>query len=177
MNGYCQELHETYQTTISAFEKSYPLTDPDLMRQIDNYSRACALYLWSSFNVDIVQCVEAINAIYSSVSRKVEYTEANVRTAMGKLSSGSHSMPVPRFFHSIIDYDVKHSSNISRRLAACFQLLDISYAMIDETIQTEEVDIISALQKDLIKECDKKHVSTFKNNSNTITYSTNCHNH
>ena len=172
MNGYCQELHETYQTTISAFEKSYPLSDPDLMRQIDNYSRACALYLWSSFNVNTLQCVEAINAIYSSALRKVDYTEANVRTAMGKLSSGSHSMPVPKFFYSIIDYDVKHGSNISRRLAACFQLLDFSYAMIDETIQTEEVDIISVLQKDLIKECDKKHVSAFKNNTDPYTYVT-----
>ena len=55
MNGYCQELHETYQTTINAFEKSYPLASTDLMKQIDNYSRACALYLWSSFKVDTLQ--------------------------------------------------------------------------------------------------------------------------
>lgn len=30
MNGYCQELHETYQMTISAFEKSYKPSNKDL---------------------------------------------------------------------------------------------------------------------------------------------------
>lgn len=166
MNNYCQELHDTYQMTIGAFEKSYPLSDKDLMKQIDNYSRACALYLWSAFNVDVTQCVEAINVIYSSDAGKVEYSEANVRAAMGKLSSRNHSMPVPKFFHNIISYDVIHGTNISRRLAACFQLLDISYAMIDENVQTEEADIIATLQKGLVKECDNKKVTAFKNDTN-----------
>ena len=170
MNGYCQELHETYQMTISAFEKSYQSSNKDLMKQIDNYSRACALYLWSTFGVNLELCVDAINAIYSSTAGQVEYTEANVSAAMEKLSSRSHSMPVPKFFHDIIAYDLKKGTNISRRLAACFQLLDISYAMIDENVQEGEADIIAALQKDLIRECDNKKVVAFENNTDPHKY-------
>lgn len=163
MNGYCQELHEAYKTAINAFENSYPLADSELMKQIDNYSRASALYLWSVFGVDVAQCVEAVNAIYSSSSRKVQYTELDVQMIMEKLSHGRHSMPVPHFFRGIIAYDVKHGTNISRRLTACFQLLDISYAMIDNAIQYEEADVIFALQKELIDECDEENVSAFDN--------------
>ena len=165
MSSYSQELHTTYQMTIGAFEKSYPQSNKDLMKQIDNYSRACALFLWSAFDVKIDQCVEAINCIYSSTAGSVEYTEANVRSAMEKLSSRSHSMPVPKFFHDIVAFDMKKGTNISRRLAACFQLLDISYAMIDEKVQEEEADIITALQKELIKECDSKKIVAFKNDT------------
>ena len=155
---------------IQSFEKSYPSTDKNLMKQIDNYSRACALYLWSTLNVELLQCTDAINEIYSTSSGKVEYTEENVRTAMEKLSSRNHSMPVPKFFHDIIAYDIKNRTNISRRLAACFQLLDISYAMIDENVQTEEADIISTLQKELIKECDNKNVIVFKNDTDPYRF-------
>ena len=104
MNSYCHDLHETYQMTISAFEKSYPLSDKELMKQIDNYSRARALYLWSTFDVDVSECVGAINSIYSATAGQVEYTDANVRAAMEKLSSRNYSMPVPKFFHDIISY-------------------------------------------------------------------------
>lgn len=175
MNSYCHDLHETYQMTISAFEKSYPLSDIELMKQIDNYSRACALYLWNTFNVDVSECVEAINSIYSATAGPVEYTEANVKAAMTKLSSRKHSMPVPKFFHDIIAYDMKQRSNISRRLATCFQLLDISYAMIDENVQEEEADIIGALQKELIEECDNKRVLAFKNDTDPHKFVTPSH--
>lgn len=162
MSSYSQELHKTYQMTISAFENSYPQSNKDLMKQIDNYSRACALYLWSSLSVDIDQCVEAINCIYSSTAGRIEYTKTNVQSAIKKLSSRSHSMSVPKFFHDIIAYDMKKRTNISRRLAACFQLLDICYAMIDENVQEEEADIIAVLQKELIKECDNKRIVAFQ---------------
>lgn len=166
MSGYCQELHDTYQMSIKAFEKAYPLSNDGLMKLIDNYSRACALYLWSAFGVDASLCVDAINSIYSADSRKVVYSAANVQAAMNKLSAKNHSMPVPKFFVDIISYDTKHNTNLSRRLAACFQLLDISYAMIDENVQTEEADIIASLQQELVKECDKKRVVAFKNDTN-----------
>jgi SpoVK/Ycf46/Vps4 family AAA+-type ATPase len=148
--------------TISAFEKSYPQSNKELMKQIDNYSRACALYLWSAFNVGPDLCVDAINVIYSSTVGPITYTETNVRAAMERLSSRNYSMPVPKFFYDIIAYDMKCKTNISRRLAACFQLLDISYAMIDKNVQEEEADIIAALQKDLLKECDSKKIVAFK---------------
>lgn len=163
MNCYCRDLHNTYQMTISAFEKSYPLSNKELMKKIDNYSRACALYLWSTFHVDIAECVEAINSIYSATAGQVEYTAANVRVAIEKLSTWNYSMPVPRFFHDIISYDLEQHSNISRRLVACFQLLDISYALIDGKVQKEEADIVAVLQEKLINECDDKNILAFKN--------------
>lgn len=170
MEGYCQELHETYQKTINAFEKAYPLCSIDLMKQIDNYSRACALYLWNSFSEDAQQCVSAINAIYSKTAGRVFYTEADIRAAMKELSSGQHTIPVPQFYNEIILYDAMHRTNISRRLASAFQLLNISYALIDGNMQPGEADRICDLKKKLIEECDKKNIPAFKNTINPYMF-------
>ncbi len=172
MGNYFQELHDTYQMAINAFEKSYPLCNEDLMKQIDNYSRACALYLWSTFGTEISRCVDAINSIYSAEQRRIVYSAVSVQTAMNKLSAKKHFMPVPKFFMDIISYDVRNNSNISRRLAACFQLLDVSYAMIDGDVQAKEADIIANLQQNLLKECDKKKVVDFEDKTNVQRFIT-----
>ncbi len=50
---YCKELHSNYAAVLSGFEKKYPKADKDLLRQIDNYSRACALYLWKTMDTPV----------------------------------------------------------------------------------------------------------------------------
>ena len=175
MNDYCREIHKLYQNTIESFEQVYPKCDKSLVKQIDNYSRACALYLWHLFDVTSKQCVQAINVIYSSTVGPVGYTEDNVQSAMDKLSSRHHSMPVPKFFYEIIEFDKVQNTYYSRVLAACFQLLDISYAMIDEIVQEEEVSIITELQNELIKECDKSSILAFTSDVDIRDYITYSH--
>ena len=148
MNEYCRELHETYKTTISAFSNAYSNSNNELIRQIDNYSRACALYLWHIFDIPVDECVSAINEIYSESVGKVEYTDVHVRAAMDKLSARNYSMPVPKFFIDIISYDQKNKTNISSRLAACFQIMDITYALIDGNVNQKEAETIETLQKE-----------------------------
>ncbi len=159
MDKYLKELHETYKSTIKAFSESYSNANKELIKQIDNYSRACAMYLWNVFDTPIGTCVEAINQIYSDVVGPVEYTETHIRNAMKKLSSRNYTMPVPKFFYDIIEYDKENKTNFSSRLAACFQIMDITYALIDGEVTQKEADIIDALQNDLIKACKKDGIS------------------
>ena len=170
MNSYCQELHDAYQMATDVIETSYPLCNIELLRQIDTYSRACALYLWSSFGIGCSECVEAINVIYSKSVGPVKYTDENVRAAMNKLSSKNHSMPVPRFFLDFIAFDKQYGTNISRRLSSCFQTLNILYAMIDNMVKKEEVDVVVGLQKTLIDECDKNNILEFKDDVDPYEY-------
>lgn len=163
---YLQDLHDTYKQTIDSFTKSYPKADKELIRQIDNYSRACAMYLWNAFDTPVDICVLAINEIYSDKAGRVEYSEAHVKAAMDKLSTRSYSMPVPKFFFELIENDKKTGENISSRLAACFQIMDITYALIDGTLTQEEADIIEALQKDLVKACREKGIEPYASSVN-----------
>lgn len=158
MNSYCQDLHETYQVTINSFKKSYPLCDKQLLKQIDGYSCSCALYIWSVIKVEDSKCVEAINSINSSDFNMEEYTYEYVKSMLERFSSNDYFMPVPEFFHDIISYDESHANNISRKLIAAFKLLDISYAMIEESIQKEQVNIIVNLHNELIKVCDNHNI-------------------
>ncbi len=172
MSYYSEELHRTYNSTVSLFEKAYPLCTKDLMRQIDTYSRACALYIWNMLNVDISGCTDDINAIYSDASGLAPYTGSDLRIAKNKLSEGNRHLSVPRFFNDIISYDVSNNSNISRRLAECFQLFNISYAMIVEEIPEKVLDAISKLYSEMQKACDEKNVSPSKEIVDPHTYAT-----
>lgn len=163
---YLQELHDTYKQTIDSFTQSYPKADKDLIKQIDNYSRACAMYLWNAFDTPVDICVLAINEIYSDKAGRVEYTEAHVKSAMEKLSTRSYSMPVPKFFYELIEDDKRTGENISSRLAACFQIMDITYALIDGNLTQKEADIIEALQKDLVKACHEKGIKPYVSSVN-----------
>lgn len=170
MDEYLKELHNTYKSTITAFSVAYPLANNDLIKQIDNYSRACALYLWHVFDTPVDTCVSAINEIYSESVGKVEYTDTHVKTAMEKLSARNYSMPVPKFFQDIISYDQKNGTNISSRLAACFQIMDITYALIDGNVTQKEADIIDALQRELIKACKQKGIREYKSDVDPHQY-------
>lgn len=163
---YLQELHDTYKQTIDSFTQSYPKADKDLIKQIDNYSRACAMYLWNAFDTPVDVCVLAINQIYSDKAGRIEYTQAHVKTAMEKLSTRSYSMPVPKFFYGLIEDDKRTGENISSRLAACFQIMDITYALIDGNLTQKEADIIEALQKDLVKACHEKGIKPYVSSVN-----------
>lgn len=162
MGNYYDDLHNTYNVTINAFSNQYPNADAELLKKIDHYSRACAMYLWHALNTPISECERAINQIYSEKVGKVEYSEDNIKAAMEKLSSGMYSMPVPKFFYTIIDYDKQHKTDISSRLAACFQIMDISYALIDGNVELKEVEIIEALQKELINACKDGSVPIYR---------------
>ena len=166
MDEYCTELHKTYQKTIGAFERAYPLADSDLLRQIDNYSQACALYLWSLFDVEPSKCVEAINVIYSGIVGPIGYTEENVRAAMGKLFSRNYSVLVPDFFLDIISYDEENGTDMSSRLVACFQLLDIAYALIDGKFEKEEAHEIEVLQEELLSACRSRGIKPYSSSVN-----------
>lgn len=172
MNSYCHELKNTYQISINSFMKAYPDSDSKLMCEIDEYSRQCALFLWHMFDVEVNKCVDAINCICSDVSRSVTYTESDVIEMIEEMSIAERSMNIPEFFYEIIEFDKKHRTNISRRLASCFQILDITYAMIDENVEEKEADIIETLQSSLIKECDINNVLPFEYSFNPHKYVT-----
>ncbi len=155
------ELHETYSNSTGAFAKSYLPCNDELISQIDKYCRACAIFLWFKFGTNVDVCVEAINQIYSEGQSSPGYAREHIETAMSRLSEREFSMPVPKFFNSIISYDKKKNSDYSRRLAYCFQLLDISFALIDGKVEAKEAELIKLMQKNLIEACDSNGIKHY----------------
>ncbi len=169
MKEYLSNLHETYKKTIGAFATAYPRCDGKMIANIDNYCRACAIFLWNKLNTDTKTCTKAINEIYSNGQTSPNLSDANISAAMSRVSD-KESMPVPDFFKEIIEYDVANGEDYSRRLAYCFQLLDLSFALIDGNIEKKEADIISMMQKGLLEECDLRRVKVFYNDSDPLDY-------
>ena len=161
MGIYKDELHANYQKSIQAFVRAYPHISNDLKRLIDNYCRTCAMYLWSSFSVDVKTCTEYLNEIYTDDSVKRIFTENQVGIALSKLAEHRYSLPVPAFFREVIDRDRKENTNFSRKLASCFGLVFISFALIDGTVEYEEAKLITKIRSELVRACDESHIITF----------------
>ena len=98
MGTYKEELHSNYQKSVQAFIRAYPHISPDIIMLIDNYCRACAMYLWNSFSIDINTCTECINVIFAEDNKRKTFTADQVKSAMAKLSEHQYSMPIPVFF-------------------------------------------------------------------------------
>lgn len=169
MKEYLRNLHETYKKTIGAFADAYPQCNEKTIVSIDNYCRACAIFLWTKLNSDASKCTKAINEIYSDGQNSPKLSDANISAAMSKVSE-KESMPVPDFFKEIIAYDVANKEDFSRRLAYCFELLGISFALIDGNVEKKEAEMISMMQKCLIDECDASNVKASMNDLNPFDY-------
>ncbi|BET22567.1 AAA family ATPase [Solobacterium moorei] len=161
MGTYKEELHSNYQKSVQAFIRVYPHILPDTITLIDNYCRTCAMYLWNSFSIDINTCKECLNVIFAEDYKKRVFTVNQVKAAMSKLSERQYSMPVPAFFKKIIENDLKDGTNYSRKLASCFGLVFISFALIDGTVEYEEAKMITKLHGDLVKACDEHHIIAY----------------
>lgn len=161
MKTYKEELHSNYQKSIQAFIRVYPHISPDIIMLIDNYCRTCAMYLWNSFSIDINTCTECLNVIFAEDNRKRIFTVNQVKAAMSKLSEHQYSMPVPAFFKKIIKNDLEDGTNYSRKLASCFGLVFISFALIDGKVEYEEAKMITKLHEDLVKACDEHHIIAY----------------
>ncbi len=158
---YKEKLHSNYQKSIQAFTRIYPYISPDAITLIDNYCRTCAIYLWHFFSVDLNTCTECINVLCTEDSQKRLFTANQVQAAMTELSEHHYSLPVPAFFNKIIENDLKDGTNYSRKLAACFGLVFIFFALIDGTVEYEEAKIITKLHGDMVKACDDHHIISF----------------
>lgn len=161
MGTYKEELYSNYQKSVQAFIRAYPHISPDTITLIDNYCRTCAMYLWNSFSIDINTCTECINVIFAEENKKRAFTVNQVKAAMLKLSERQYSMPVPAFFKRIIENDQKDGTNYSRKLASCFGLVFISFALIDGTVEYEEAKMITKLHGDLVKACDDHQITAY----------------
>ena len=164
MRTYKEELHFNYQKSIQAFIRAYPYVTAEMVSLIDSYCRTCAMYLWNSFSVDIETCTECINEIFAEENVKKVFTTNQVKTAMAKLSEHHYSMPVPAFFKKIVDADQKDGTNYSRKLASCFRLVFISFALIDGSVEYEEAKVITKLYSELIAVCDACHIKIYEDN-------------
>ena len=163
---YKEELHLNYQKTIQAFVKAYPFVNADMVMQIDRYSRDCALCLWDSLSVDLHLCTETINELYASEDSRCTFTDDQVQNQLDELRKQHYVISVPPFFQQIAERDGKEKTDFSRRLASCFKLLMIMFALSDGAVQQAEIKIIAELYSKLILVCDTCHVKAYKDNVN-----------
>lgn len=172
MEEYLNELRKTYLISTGEFKSSYGPCDEKMVASIDKYCRACAIFLWHKFDIDIDSCVAAINVIYSEGMTAPGYSSEHIRAAMDRLSEKDYSMPVPGFFREIIKHDSRHKTNFSRRLAHCFQVLDIAFALIDGEVEPKEAVQINKMQNNLVLACDEAHIKAFDTKLNPYEYVT-----
>lgn len=170
MKEYCQRLHESYNGALSAFRKVYPAADRDLMSQIDRYSRESALYMWLKFGIPMEKCIPAVNAIYLDDIGKADYTEIDIDRE--RPYRDDDAMPIPFFFYGIIKYDKENGTDYSSRLVACFQTLDIIYALIDGVFEKREAEIVKRRQFEVLKICRFNRIPIYKNKIDVDQYIT-----
>lgn len=170
MDSYKKELHFNYQKAIQAFLNSYPYITSTTAMLIDSYCRACAMYLWNSFDVSVDVCSDCINEIYTNDSSRKVYTLNQVKVAMTKLQDHHYALPVPVFFKEVIERDCIDGTNYSRKLASCFKLVFLSFALIDGTVAYEEANIITKLYRDLEKACDAKNIAAYDDRINPFEF-------
>ena len=163
---YTEELHMNYQKSIQAFMSSYPYINAELVRQIDSYSRSCALCMWDSLSVELPVCTKNANEVYASDGYYCDLSEKQVQEMLDDLRSQQYVIPVPKFFQQIAEQDSKDATDFSRRLASCFKLMMIAFALIDNSIQQAEVKIIAEIYSKLILICDACHVKAYDDNIN-----------
>ena len=134
---------------------------------METYNEGC---LECNDNTDLGVCTEAINKIYSDGLNCPTYTEKHIKSAMDKLDAHEYSMPIPNFFKTIVSQDVKDGTNFSRKLACCFQIMDITYALIDKKVEKKEAQLIDQIQKRLTELCDANGVEPYSNDVNPMDY-------
>ncbi len=161
MVNYREELHRMYKLGLESFFSGYPATDVKLAKEIDEYSRMRALYLWDLFGIDLAEKTKAVNEIYTDTTEKPTLSETDVDRLIRNMYKQKPVLPVPMFFRSLIDADLVRNTNHSRRLALCFQINDVLYALIDDVVEEEEADIIDSMKYDLVDECNRKDVKPF----------------
>jgi len=158
---YTEELHMNYQKSIQAFMSAYPYINAEMIRQIDSYSRSCALCMWDSLSVALPVCTKNANEIYASDGYYCEFSENQIQEMLDDLRKTHYVIPVPPFFQKIAERDCTDNTDFSRRLASCFKLMMLAFALIDNALQQTEIKIIAELYSKLILVCDACHVKQY----------------
>lgn len=158
---YTEELHLNYQKSIQAFMNAYPYINAEMIRQIDSYSRSCALCMWDSLSVALPICTQNVNEIYASDSYYCDFSENQIQEMLDDLRRTHYVIPVPPFFQKIAERDCTDNTDFSRRLASCFKLMMLAFALIDNALQQAEIKIIAEVYSKLILVCDACHVKPY----------------
>lgn len=175
MSNYISELHKCYTRSINAFREVYPIYDNTMAMMIDNYLRTCAMYIWNYTSIPVVDCLNGVNAIYSSENVRRDFTIEQVETALRRLSNKNYSIPVPGFFMEIVERDIADDTNISRKLVSCFNLIMISFGMINGELSDGEMKIIANIRDSLNMACNSKNVKEYTNSVFMSDYTNNNH--
>ncbi len=82
---------------------------------------------------------------------------------MDKLAEREYSMPVPKFFLSVVEFDRENKTDFSARLVTGFKIMDLTYALIDGKLEKSEADTIDVLQHELMETCRSQGITYFWN--------------
>jgi len=171
--SYQQELNLAYQKAMSAFLSSYEYSDLKLAKSIDDYMRACALYLWNAYSVSATDCAESVNSVYSIDAVKISFSKEQVQTALVKMDGKQYQMPVPSFFKKIINTDINDNTNNSRKLISVFKLMFLAFSLVDGKVEYKEAISISDMIQILEHECDTCGVQPFDDDIDIYEYASN----
>ena len=92
------------------------------------------------------------------VCRYVKYTEFDNHPGLNVRICVRNTNDIPVFFKCLVEVDLKHSTNNSRKFVTITEQIMLLFCMIDGTIEKNERSVINKYIQDLTTECDLNEV-------------------
>jgi SpoVK/Ycf46/Vps4 family AAA+-type ATPase len=172
MSKYSKNLHIRYKGSIEAFLETCEMKSETLACNIDSFARACALTMWKSSNTDVNFCAEAINEIYTKEQDCIHFDFEDVQEALDSINPNKVTLKVPNFFVKLVNYDKNANTNLSRRFATGFELILLYFALIDDKISPEEIEVVASYFQTLKDYCNQNNIREYDENIDIYSYVT-----
>ena len=172
MNDYIANLNETYKKPFMAFVDNYPNNITDFTRNIDEFSRTCAIMIWENFNISPETAIKALAEIYLEEKNKKTFLSSEYSETIAYIAKNHRILKVPDFFQKMINYDVKNQSNYSRTFAEGLKILCVSFALINDEITEQSCNTIERITRILFTVCDSAKIAKLSKTINIYDYVT-----
>ena len=160
-----EKLHSLYNQALSAFLSSYPETKESYYGAIDSFFRTCAIIVWKDGGSSSEVCAAALMEIYLQEKDRCSISKEDVEEAGKLIGSNGYSIPTPRFFEEILEYDKSHETAYSRRFAEGLRFVLSFFVRLNGGSLNNSVKTINSIYDDLIRACDNSDIKEYKSST------------
>lgn len=165
-NGISTEkLHKLYHQALSAFLSSFPETKESYYSAIDSFFRTCAIIVWKDGGTSAETCAAALMEIYLKEKDRCIISKEDVEEVETIIGSNGYSIPTPRFFEEIVEYDKSHGTAYSRRFAEGLRFVLSFFVKLNSGSLINSVKTINGIYEDLIRACDNSDIKAYQSST------------
>lgn len=162
-----EDLHKTYVSNTEAFYRS---AGRALTKDLDEFTRGCALGLWSRSGSVSDAHVDAINALHSKGMPKPNWLLWELTSKV--CNERSDEFLPPLFFWPLAETDVKRGTETSRVFVRMLTNILLYLAAADDDISFVEAEYITSVSGKLTAICDSAGVKKAKGPLSAYDYVT-----